>query len=314
MQQQVISNSTKDGGVRRFLAGNIFILLATIFWAVNIPVVKALVPRWMTADSITVVRIVGACILFWIASLFIKQERIARNDWWRIVVGGAAGLFGFIYLLNLSIKFANPIDVSIIMTLPPVFVVLIGVIFLKRRPSRMEYIGIVTGLAGAVLVIVASGKGHSGSHNLLGDLIALASTLCYSAYLVITEKPSHTYHPVSLLKWTFLAASIPALCLLGSFRGLPLAHTTDLTPWLEIVFVLLCPSFIAYFLLSPALKDIGSELVSLFQYLLPVFATLASVIMGLAHLHWVQVVAMAIIIAGMLVTNLGKRRRNNGNK
>ncbi len=301
------SNDKSSGG--KFLAGSLCILLATIFWGVNIPVVKALVPGWMSADAVTAVRVLGACILFWICSLFVKNDKIARGDWWRLAVGGAVGLFCFIYLLNLSLKYANPIDVSIIMTLPPVFVILIGVIFQKRRPSLVEYLGVIVAFAGALIIILKSGPSKSVNHSLLGNLIALASTLCYSIYLVITERPSHTYRPISMLRWTFLFASVPALFLLGSFKGMPLYHASAAAPWLEAAFILLCPSFLAYFLLSPALKNIGPELVSIYQYLIPVVATIASVFMGLARLHWIQVIAMAIIIFGMVLTDIGKRRR-----
>lgn len=292
-----------------FLFGSGCILLATVFWGVNIPVVKALVPEWMSADAVTAVRILGAGALFWLVSIFTHSDRIARADWWRLIVGGAVGLFCFIYLLNLSLKYANPIDVSIIMTLPPVFVLLIGVLFQHNRPSLMEYVGVVVGLAGAVVVILGGSGGRDGQSNLIGNLIALASTVCYSIYLVITEKPSHAYHPVSMLKWVFLFAAVPALILIPSFNDMPLLRTSDAAPWIEIGFVWLCPSFLAYFLLSPALKGIGSELVSLYQYLIPVFAAIASVMMGVGRLHVVEVVAMGIIILGMVCTNIGKRRR-----
>lgn len=293
-----------------FILGSAFILIATIFWGVNIPVVKALIPDYMTADSITVCRLIGGAALFWIASLFVKTDKIAKDDWWRLIVGGAVGLFAFIYLLNLSMKYANPIDVSIIMTLPPAFVILIGVIFQHRRPGGLEYIGLGIGFIGALIVIVCGkSSGAKGSDELLGDFIALASTICYSLYLVITERPSHTYHPVSMLRWTFLFASVPALFLLGSFDKIGLFHTTSSIPWIEIGFIVLCPSFLAYFFLSGALKRIGSELVSLYQYLLPVFATIAAVIMGLDHVKWIQIIAMLVIVGGMALTNIGKRRR-----
>lgn len=309
-QQASTGPASQRPSAGAFILGSAFILIATIFWGVNIPAVKALIPRYMTADSITVSRLIGGAVLFWIASLFVKSDKIERQDWWRLIVGGAVGLFAFIYLLNLSMKFANPIDVSIIMTLPPAFVILIGVIFQHRRPGALEYAGILIGFIGAVVVIIG-GKGSDakGSNELLGDLIALASALCYSLYLVITERPSHTYHPVSMLRWTFLFASVPAVFLLGSFDNIGLFHTSDPTPWIEIGFIVLGPSFLAYFFLSGALKRIGSELVSLYQYLLPVFATIAAVLMGLGHVKWIQVLAMLLIVAGMALTNIGKRRR-----
>ena len=300
--------SRSSGG---FLIGNVCILLATIFWGVNVSVTKALIPDWMTANGIAAVRLIGGAVLLWLTSLFVRCDRIKRGDWPRLVLGGVVGLFLFIFLFVTSLRYGNPIDISIIMTLPPVFVILIGVIFQHRRPSMLEYVGVAVSFAGAVTVILAGQGGKNGSDNLLGDILAVASTLCYAFYLVILERPSATYRPVTMLRWVFLFAAIPGLLLLPGMQHLPILHTAEATPWIEIGFILLCPTFIAYFLVQQAIKNIGSELVSLYQYLLPAFATISAVLMGLDKLKWIQVLAMAIIIAGMVLTNIGKRRKQH---
>lgn len=299
--------ASKLGG--SFLMGNACILLASIFWGLNVSVTKALIPDWMTSQSITAVRLIGGCILFWITSLFIKCAKINREDWVKLLLGGFIGLFGFIYLFVLSLNYANPIDISIIMTLPPMFVILINVIFRHQRPSLIEYLGVIVAFAGAFIVIVVGKGGKAGSDNLLGDILAVASTLCYAFYLVILEKPSHTYKPITMLRWVFLFAAIPAAFLTFGFDKLPILHTSHAVPWIEIGFILLCPTFLAYFLVQPAIKSIGSELVSIYQYLIPVFATISAVLMGIDKLKWVQVLAMGVIIAGMILTNVGKHRR-----
>ena len=294
-----------------FIIGNACILLASIFWGVNVTFTKALIPEWMSADSIVAVRLVGGCILFWLASLFVKCESVQRQDWLKLVLGGVIGLFSFIYLFVTSLKFGNAIDISIIMTLPPVFVILINVLFRHKHTSWFEIIGVLVSFVGAAVVLLDGGKGKNGSDNLVGDLLAIASTICYAFYLVILEKPTHTYKPVTMLRWVFLFAAIPALFLIPGMQHEGILESRSATPWLEIAFILLFPTFAAYFLVQPAEKRIGSELVSLYQYLLPVFATISAVAMGIDHLKWLQVIAMGIIIAGMVVTNIGKRRHSD---
>lgn len=292
-----------------FLIGNLCMLFAAIFWGLNVTATKALIPEWMTSDGISVVRMIGGAVLFWLVSLFVRNDKIARHDWWRVIVGGVVGLFGFISLFVTSLRYGNPIDISIIMTIPPVFVILIGVIFQHQRPSAIEYVGVGVSFIGAAIVILAGSQGENGSNNLLGDLLAIASTVCYAIYLVILEGPSHSYRPVSLLRWVFLFAAIPAAFLLPGFDKEAIFATTETMPWLEIAFILICPTFLAYFFVQPAIKSIGSELVSIYQYLVPVFATISAVAMGIDHLKWIQVVAMSVIIVGMVLTNVGKRRR-----
>lgn len=309
IQNNQTSGKGGGSGVGKFLVGNACILISTIFWGVNVSVTKALIPDWMSSEGVTTVRLIGGCVLFWIVSMFMHCGKIGRQDWKKIILGGTVGLFGFIYLFVMSLKYANPIDVSIIMTLPPLFVILMGVIFLHRRPSKLEYLGIVVSFAGAAVVILAAGGGSAGKDNLIGILIAIASCICYAFYLVILEGPSHTYKPVTMLRWVFLFSALPALFLLIGFDKIPILRTSEIVPWIEIGFILLCPTFIAYFLVQPAIKDIGSEMVSIYQYLLPVFATISAVLMGLDRLKWIQVAAMVIIVAGMVLTNVGKKRR-----
>ena len=73
--------------------------------------------------------------------------------------------------------------------------------------------------------------------------------------------------------------------------------------------MLLCPTFLSYFLINPAEKLIGSELVSMYQYFLPVVATIASVIMKVATIRWFQIAAMVFIVAGMVMTDIAKRHQ-----
>lgn len=304
--------STERNKTGLLLAGNASILAATIFWGVNVTITKALIPSWMTADSITAVRLVGGCLLMWMVSIFTHNEHIDRGDWKRIISAGFIGLFLFIYLFVTSLRYANPIDISIIMTLPPVFVILMQVIFDKSRPSWLEYAGIILSMIGAAIVILSgSSDTKHGSDNLLGDILAVLSTICYAFYLYILGGPSKKYKPVTLLRWVFLFAAIPGIFLFTGFDKLPILHSTSATPWIEIGFILLCPTFLAYFLVQPAQKLIGSEMVSLYQYLIPVFATLSAVIMKLDQLKWLQVAAMALVVLGMIITNKGKHERTS---
>lgn len=300
----------KGKGMGPILIGNACMLVAAIFWGVNVTVTKALIPDWMTANGITAVRLIGGAVLMWIVSLFMKTEKIQSGDWKKIIPGGTIGLFLFIFLFVTSLKYANPIDISIIMTLPPVFVILMQILFFKVRPSWLEYAGVIVSMAGAAVVILAGASdAHNGTNNLLGDSLAVLSTICYAFYLIILEGPSKTYRPVNLLRWVFLFAAIPALILLIGFGKMPILHGAPAVPWIEIAFILVGPTFLAYFLVQPAQRMIGSEMVSLYQYLLPVFATISAVLMKIDSLKWIQVIAMLVIIVGMIATNLGKRHR-----
>lgn len=303
-------SDARDSG---FIRGNLCMFVATVMFGVNIPVLKMLIPDSVSALGMTLLRLGGAALLFWATSLFMRsRSRISRNDVWRVVLGGMVGLFLFIYLFNVSLSYTTPIDVSIIMTLPPVFVALIGALFMHRRLSVTAIVGLCVSMAAAVLIIVSQGVSTdvtgTAHRHVIGDLIAICSALCYSFYLVIMEGPSRRYDTVHLMRWVFLMATIPSLFFIGTVADSALVGAPTLKVWLLVAFVVIGPSYIAYLLLQPAIKLVGSEIVSIYQYLVPVVAMLASVLMGVEHIKWYQPVAIVVILAGMWMTMRGRRQ------
>lgn len=300
--------------LRQEVIGNACIMLATIFWGVNYAFTKALIPAWMSAEAVAAVRLIGGAALFWLTSLFIRCEKLDRDSMIRSIWSGLC-LFGCLYLFMLALKHGSAIDISIIMTLQPVYVILIEVIFLRRRPSFLEYAGIAISMAGAVMIVLSGNKSADAASNyLLGDFYAIVSGICFASYLVILAKPTQKYAPVSLLRWVFLYSAIPGLLLVPGFFGMPLLRCADAAPWLEIAFILFGPTYLAYLLNQPAMHDIGAVLTALYQYLVPVVAAIAAVLIGVGSLHWNQVIAMAIIVGGMITTNIGKKHEGSHEK
>lgn len=304
-------NSLHDKSSRdMIIKGNLFILVSTIFFGVNVPILKDLIPQWMSGSNAAAFRIFGGAILLWLASAFIKNQKIARRDWLNIVLGGAIGLFAFLYLFCESLRYASPVDVSIVMTTPPIFVIAINILFRHRKITALGLVGVFVGLAGAALVILTQGGHHiHASDPLKGNLLAIGSAVCYAFYLVILEGPSHTYNTITLMRWVFGCAAVVAIPLAFMLPQAPIFHTTQVLPWIYIGFVILFPTFVSYLLVAPAVKMIGSKMVSLYQYLVPVIALIASIIMGLDTFRWVQPVAIVIVIAGMMITNYAQGKQ-----
>lgn len=301
-------NKTEPNKLKLDITGNGCILLSTVFWGVNYPFTQALIPEWMSAEAIAASRFFGGCALFWMASLFVKCQRLDRNSLIRAAIGGGIGLFGCIYLFIVALKYGRAIDISIIMTMPPIFVILLEVLFARRRPSWLVYLGVILSFAGAATVILTRGGSESaGTDFLLGDCLAIAASFCFALYLFVLAKPTTIYSSVSLLRWAFLFSSLPAIFLIPGLIEAPLFHSTALIPWMEISFIVVCPTFLAYLLTQPAERDIGAVLVALYQYLTPVVVAISAVLMGIDKPRWMQGIAMLIIVGGMLMTNLGKK-------
>lgn len=295
----------------KLLSGHLAMFFSTLFFGLNIPVLKFLMPEWLSGVDATFFRVVGATILFWIVSLFIKNDKIEKGDRLLILFSGMFGLFFFLYLFNLGVEYSSPIDISIIMTTPPVLVVIFSSILFKTKISKLKILGVIVSLAGALMLILM-GHGEGGTRSLKGNIFGVLSAISYACYLISIKKTSAKYKPITLLRWTFLSCSIMTIPFtLMQVEVAPIWHNAPTEPILLLASVILFPTFISYLLIPIAVKRIGHELVSMYQYLIPVVATAAAVIMKLDKLHWDQPIAAVIIVLGVYITSIANKRMIN---
>lgn len=203
---------------RGALKGHGALLLANVIWGLNSPICKTVLlspenPEGLNHFALTVYRLVGAFLLFWLASAFLPRERVAWRD-----LGGlfVASLFGIqldqiLFLWGLSLT--SPINVSIIATTVPILTMILAMFFLREPITPLKTGGVLLGAAGAVLLILISSRGESGGGSIAGDIITLVSSVCYAIYLTACRKVILKYSPVTTMKWMFFFAAIVVVVL-----------------------------------------------------------------------------------------------------
>lgn len=288
------------------IIGNLLALSAALCWGFNEPANKIVIPEWMSASGVAFSRLIGAAILTWIASCFVHNEKIQRGDH-KILWFAAVLMLGFVYVFSLAFNSASPIDISIILTFQPMLVVAIHVLFKHEKVNGLELVGMGIAFVGALIVILGGGKVSGG--RFIGDLFAFVCAISYSAYLVVIEGPSKKYNTVNLMRWIFLFAAIISLPFIFTVKNVAVLTHPHLMPALALGFIILFPTFYCYLVTPPAIRLIGSELVSVYQYLVPVIATIASLLLKLDSFHWYQPVSFVIIIAGVILTNYAKDKK-----
>lgn len=299
---------THNSRLHAIISGNLLALSAALCWGFNEPANKALIPDWVSAPGVAIARIIGATVIIWIISMFTKNAKIERTDQ-KLLWSAALCMVGFVYVFSLAFNTASPIDIAIILTFQPMLVVAIHAIFKHEKVSRLELLGMLVAFGGALLVILAGGKVDGG--RMIGDLYAVVCAVCYAAYLVIIEGPSKRYKTVNLMRWIFLYTAILSLPLLFTIgHHIHLLTDPQLTPTLILLFIILFPTVYCYIVTPPAIRLVGSELFSFYQYLVPVIATVVSLLMKLDSFHWYQPVSFVVIVAGVILANYAKARQS----
>lgn len=180
-------------------------------------------------------------------------------------------------------------------TVPVAFVVL-G----DERPSRARLAGLAIGFAG-VLVVLHAWSGFGGS-SLQGNLFCLGAAACYGLGITYTRRflAGQPEGPISLAAGQLACASVE----LGVATVVGTAAPAGLPGRVvaSVVTLGVLGTGLAYVLSYTVIRDVGATVASTVTYLIPVFSTLAGVLLLGEPLSWNQPVGAVVIVAGAAAT------------
>ena len=95
---------------------------ATLIYGLNHTVAKNVMPIYIGPYAFILLRVIGASLLFWTVSLFIKSERIDKKDWPRIVLCSFLGMVINMLAFFKGLELSTPVNSSVMITLSPIIV------------------------------------------------------------------------------------------------------------------------------------------------------------------------------------------------
>ena len=276
---------------------------ANLIWGVNYVVSKMVVKVYIDPVTLTMYRILVAAALMWLVSLFYQSERVEKRDLLRLFL---AALFGVTLNQSLfihGIARTTPIDAAIIVTLGPILVLLLSSLLLNDRITASKVAGIVIGVAGAISLVTYSGTASFGREHLLGNIMILGNATFYALYLVTVKPLMSKYTSLTVIKWVFLFGTVQMLpiglkpMLEYNLFAQPLSAIVD------IAFIVVGATFLAYLFTSFALTHIKATTVSIFAYTQPAIAAVFALFLGVDSLGWVKVVSMLLVCLGVYIAS-----------
>ncbi|MCG4735900.1 DMT family transporter [Bacteroides intestinalis] len=261
-----------------------------------------------SALSVTTFRMVGAAACFWLLSAFCKYEHVDHRDMLKIFF---ASLFALVfnqgvYIFGLSMT--SPIDASIVTTTLPIVTMIIAAIYLKEPITNLKVLGIFVGAMGALTLILSSQTAGSGNGSIIGDLLCLVAQISFSIYLTVFKGLSQKYSPITLNKWMFIYAS---MCYIPfsyqDVAGIQWAEVST-AAYVQIGYVVIGGSFLAYIFIMTAQRLLRPTVVSMYNYMQPIVASIAAIIMGLGVFGWEKGIAVALVFLGVYIVTKSKSK------
>lgn len=281
---------------------------ANVMWGLNAPIGKSVLMEFSPL-SVTTFRMVGAAIAFWVLSIFCPRENVESKDLLKLFF---AALFGVVFnqgCFIFGLSLTSPIDASIVTTTTPIITMIVAAMYLKEPITNKKILGIFIGAMGALTLILSSQVASSGqSGSIVGDLFCLIAQLSFAVYLTVFRDLITKYSPVTISKWLFIYASV---CFIPfSYHDVTAIDFTaiPLNMILQISYVVLCATFLSYILTMLGQRLLRPTLVSMYNYVQPIVASIVAVTIGMDTFGWQKGIAIALVFLGVYVVTQSKSK------
>ena len=280
------------------LAGGVFALtLSPLFF------------RWADAPGI-VTSFYRMAITSVILGVLIILTKSYQRPWnWKHLIfpilGGTASALdhGF---WGTSIHITSVANATLLNNVSPLWVALIAWLFLKEKLGRRFWMGLVAVMVGATLVLGSSFV--SKPEYLLGDFLALVSSIFYAFFFLATSK-GRTY--LSTLQYLIVMTLTAAFWLLIgiSIFDYPL---TGYSPQTNLTFLLaaVISQFGAYFLISYSLGNLSASVVTPTMVAQPVLTALLAIPLEGENVLTAQALGGLVTLLGVYLINLDSNNQD----
>ena len=294
--------------------GHLACFIAYAIFGINIIVCKDLTSsRLISPIALFGLRSLGAGLLFWLISYFLPKEKVGKKDFGKILMASLLGFFLTQVTFLMAIPDITPMDCSIVSSLSPIYTMFIAAYVLKEPITLRKAGGVAISFFGIIYLIMNSVTGTGGTIETSweGILLMIANSLSFSLYLGLFKPVITKYSVITFMKWIFLFATLFSFpWTVSELRTFDYSLLTS-TYLSELAFLIICSTFITYFLIPLGQKRIRPTLVSMYSYVQPIIAIVISIWVGMDTLSWQKLLAAAMVFGGVVLVNYSRSAKGN---
>lgn len=218
---------------------------------------------------------------------------------------------GTLYFLmeNYALIYTTTGNVSLLSSLSPIFIAILLALIYRTRMRKGEIAGSVIAFVGVALVIFSESisKGLGLEINPLGDLLSILCALSWAIYSIAVKKVIPFYNSFFITRKLFfygLITSIPLMIIQPEplhFQALfNFQHPQYL---LNLLFLALMCSTLAYLLWNESMKIIGPLTTNNYMYLQPPITMIAGCLVLGETIYPFGYVGCILVLAGLLIAD-----------
>jgi drug/metabolite transporter (DMT)-like permease len=277
-------------------------LLLTLAWGTSFILVKRSLQGGFTAFEVASIRMLSAFAVLSIPAAW-SLRHIPRNKLPYVAASGLLSMLIPAYLFCTAQVHIESSVASILNALTPACTFVVGIAVFKQPMNKMQIVGLLTGFAGSVMLILINSKGEFSLNNYA--MLVLAATLCYGINVNMVKNKLHDVNAIHFSTVAVAVAGLTAgLFLTGSGNFAHVYQHSAAHPKVLGAAILLgvMSTALAQVVFNYMLTLTTSVFASSITYFIPIVAVIWGVWDGEILLLW-HYLGMAFIIGGILILN-----------
>ena len=295
--------------VHRFFP--LMIGLPILFWSFAFPLIQIGLTEGLSWINLTILRLFLVCIVF-IVMLVQRPRRFSklhRQDIPLIFLLGFTGIIIYHLGLNYGEQYVSPGAASLIIATIPIYVVILGALFLKERLTKMMMSSIVISLGGVIIIsTLGTANATLEIQYLSGAIAVVIAAFVGAVYTIIGKKLLERYSALSLTAYAILLGSLSLLPFLGPSL-LDQISSLSFKGWFAVVFLAIFPTVISYVLWYMALEIKQASEISVYLYVIPVLSTAISYFLFQEGVTLMYIFGGILVILGLYLVNKDTQRK-----
>lgn len=290
--------------------GIVFALLAAVGFSAKAILVKLAYLGHVDAITLLALRMAFSVPFFIGAALWVRgqhAEPLNTHDKLLVLALGLIGYYLSSLLDFLSLQYISAGLERLILFLYPTMTVILSAVIFKRAIGGKVIAAMVLSYAGIALVFLHDLGVQQGGSIALGAALVFASTLSYSTYLVGVGHAVKRIGTTRFTAYAMVVASAASLLQFVVMRPLS-ALELPLRVYELSIAMAIFSTVLPVFLLSYAIRRIGSGSASLIGSVGPVSTIYMAYLFLNESMSWLQIAGSSLVLCGVLIISMNSKK------
>lgn len=251
------------------------------------------------AEELVFIRCICATLFLggiWLIKKGYKTEQWSKKEFFQTLICGVFLVLNWVFLFKAFDEMNISVAISIY-NLAPIFVLLLGSLFLKEKITLPAILAIVICFLGSLLIIGLENLNSVEALMNSGFIWAMLSAICYALTMFIGRGITH----LSSYALTFMQTAV-GVVMLFPMVDFSLFHGLTTSNWLYILGTGFIHTGIVYLLFFNSIRNLQTVIVSALVFVDPLVAILLDMLILDFRPSIIQILGICLIFGGIIYT------------